>query len=76
MTIPGTSYATGAQIVSETGDISRFKNAFALVSYAGLNSQVSQSGKFDSGGALSPSMARPTSGGQSGLRPAEPTSTT
>ena len=50
LTIPGISYTTGAQIVSEIGDISRFKNASALVSYAGLNSQVSQSGKFDSGG--------------------------
>ena len=50
LTIPGVSYVTGAQIVSEIGDISRFRNAPALVSYAGLNSSVSQSGKFDSGG--------------------------
>lgn len=50
LTIPGASYATGAQIVSEIGDVSRFRNAPALVSYAGLNSSVSQSGKFDSGG--------------------------
>lgn len=40
----------GAQIVSEIGDVSRFRNASALVSYAGLNSSVSQSGQFDSGG--------------------------
>ena len=50
LTIPGISYTTGAQIVSEIGDVSRFRNAAALVSYAGLNSSVSQSGKFDSGG--------------------------
>lgn len=48
LTIPGISYATGAQIVAEIGDISRFKNAAALVSYAGLNSSVNQSGKFES----------------------------
>lgn len=46
LTIPGVSYATGAQIVSEIGDVSRFRNASALVSYAGLNSSVSQSGQF------------------------------
>ena len=50
LTIPGVSYATGAQIVAEIGDVSRFRNAPALVSYAGLNSGVNQSGKFDSGG--------------------------
>lgn len=50
LTIPGISYTTGAQIVSEIGDVSRFRNAAALVSYAGLNSSVNQSGKFDSGG--------------------------
>ena len=50
LTIPGVSYVTGAQIVSEIGDVSRFRNAAALVSYAGLNSSVNQSGKFDSGG--------------------------
>ena len=50
LTIPGVSYTTGAQIVAEIGDIGRFRNAAALVSYAGLNSGVNQSGKFDSGG--------------------------
>ena len=50
LTIPGVSHATGAQIVAEIGDVSRFRNAPALVSYAGLNSGVNQSGKFDSGG--------------------------
>lgn len=50
LTIPGISYTTGAQIVAEIGDISRFRNAASLVSYAGLNSSVNQSGMFDSGG--------------------------
>lgn len=50
LTIPGVSYTTGAQIVAEVGDVSRFRNASALVSYAGLNSSVHQSGMFDSGG--------------------------
>ena len=50
LTIPGVSCVTGAQMVSEIGDVSRFRNAPALVSYAGLNSSVSQSGQFDSGG--------------------------
>lgn len=50
LTIPGVSYITGAQIVAEVGDIGRFRSAPALVSYAGLNSSVNQSGRFDSGG--------------------------
>ena len=50
LTIPGISYATGAQIVAEIGDVSRFRSAASLVKYAGLNSSVNQSGKFDSGG--------------------------
>lgn len=50
LTIPGVSYTTGAQIVAEVGDVSRFRDASALVSYAGLNPSVNQSGKFDSGG--------------------------
>ena len=50
LTIPGVSYTTGAQIVAEVGDVSRFRSASALVSYAGINSSVCQSGMFDSGG--------------------------
>ena len=50
LTIPGVSYTTGAQIVAEVGDVGRFRSAAALVSYAGLNSSVNQSGQFDSGG--------------------------
>lgn len=50
LTIPGVGEVTGAQIVAEIGDVSRFPNAKALVRYAGLDSSVSQSGEFDSGG--------------------------
>lgn len=53
LTIPGISVATGAQIVAEIGDVSRFRNAAALVSYAGINSSVNQSGKFElQGGSI------------------------
>jgi transposase len=47
LTIPGIGTTNGAQIVAEIGDVSRFRNAAALVSYAGLNPSVSQSGKFE-----------------------------
>lgn len=49
LTIPGVSVTTGAQIVAEIGDPSRFRNAAALVSYAGLNPGTSQSGRFEAG---------------------------
>lgn len=48
--MPGVSYATGAQIVAEVGDIARFRSASALVSHAGLASSASQSGESGSGG--------------------------
>jgi len=44
MTIPGISYYSGLMITAEIGDIRRFKSAKQLVSYAGLNPSVSQSG--------------------------------
>ncbi len=50
LTIPGVSYATGAQIVAEVGDVSRFRSASALAGYAGLNPSVSQSGRFVASG--------------------------
>ena len=49
LTIPGIGHVLGAQIVSEIGDIRRFRNASAIVSYAGINPSISQSGKFSSG---------------------------
>lgn len=51
LTIPGVSTATGAQIVAEIGDVSRFKNAASIVKYAGLNSGVNQSGEFEAKGS-------------------------
>lgn len=50
VTVPGISTTTGAQIVAEIGDVRRFKNAAAVVKYAGLNSGVSQSGRFEAKG--------------------------
>lgn len=50
-TVPGVSTTTGAQIVAEIGDVRRFKGAASVVKYAGLNSGVSESGKFSAGGA-------------------------
>ncbi len=50
VTVPGVSTATGAQIVAEIGDVRRFRNASAIVKYAGLDSGVSQSGQFEAKG--------------------------
>lgn len=49
LTIPGISYKTGAQIVSEIGDVKRFKNAAAIVKYAGINPSRNDSGTFEGG---------------------------
>ena len=48
LTIPGIGHTLGAQIVSEIGDVRRFRNASAIVKYAGINPSISQSGKFTS----------------------------
>lgn len=47
LTIPGISYKLGAQIVAEIGDVKRFKNAPAIVKYAGINPSKNQSGTFE-----------------------------
>jgi len=44
MTIPGISYYSGLSIIGEIGEIKRFSSARKLVSFAGLNPSVSQSG--------------------------------
>lgn len=44
--IPGVGYTTAGIILGEIGDISRFKNSEHLVSYAGLDIEVYESGKF------------------------------
>ena len=46
LTIPGIGYVTAALILGEIGDVSRFKNAEHLISYAGLDIEVYESGKF------------------------------
>lgn len=44
--IPGVGKVTAAIILSEIGDITRFKSAKALVAYAGIDPTVKQSGQF------------------------------
>ena len=46
LTIPGISYITAGLILGEIGDIARFKNADHLVSFAGLDVMVYESGKY------------------------------
>lgn len=44
--IPGIGSVTAAIILSEIGDVKRFKNASSLVAYAGIDPTVKQSGQF------------------------------
>jgi len=46
--IPGVANTTGAMILGEIGDISRFKSASSLLAFAGLDPSVFQSGEFES----------------------------
>lgn len=46
-TIPGIGSVTGAVILGEIGDISRFSNPSKLVAYAGIDATVSQSGEYE-----------------------------
>lgn len=46
--ITGIGPILGAVIVSEIGDISRFKNASKLAAYAGMDPSVNQSGEYSS----------------------------
>lgn len=45
--IPGIGMVTGATILGEIGDISRFSSASKLVAYAGIDASVSQSGEYE-----------------------------
>lgn len=45
--IPGIGIVTGAAILGEIGDISRFSSASKLVAYAGIDASVSQSGEYE-----------------------------
>jgi len=44
--IPGVGAVTGAAILAEIGDISRFESPDKLVAYAGIDATVHQSGQF------------------------------
>lgn len=46
MTLPGIDTILAAAILSEIGDIKRFKTSAQLVSFAGINPTVHQSGQF------------------------------
>lgn len=46
LSIPGISYITAGLILGEIGDITRFKNSNNLISYAGLDIEVYESGKY------------------------------
>ena len=45
--IPGIGLVTGAAILAEIGDISRFGSEEKLVAYAGIDATVYQSGQFE-----------------------------
>jgi transposase len=47
MSIPGIGGILGPMILGEVGNIDRFSNAKKLVAFAGLDSVVSQSGRFE-----------------------------
>ena len=47
-TVPGVGAVIAATILGEIGDLKRFSTASKLVAYAGLDSAISQSGKYES----------------------------
>lgn len=47
LSIPGISHITGMSILAEIGNIKDFKEAAKLISYAGMDPLVYQSGKYD-----------------------------
>lgn len=47
LTIPGIGFRTGAMILSEVGDFSRFDSPDKLLAYAGLSPSTYQSGKLN-----------------------------
>ena len=46
-TITGIGNVTGAAIISEIGDISKFDSPRKLVAFAGIDASVTQSGEFE-----------------------------
>ncbi|MFZ3169030.1 MAG: IS110 family transposase, partial [Candidatus Methanoperedens sp.] len=53
MSIPGIGVTLGPMILGEVGNIDRFSSAKKLVAFAGLDSVVSQSGRFEKTGKIS-----------------------
>ena len=47
LTIPGISHITGMTILAEIGDIANFETAAKLISFAGMDPLVYQSGRYD-----------------------------
>ncbi len=47
LSIPGISHITGMTILAEIGDITNFKEAARLISFAGMEPLVRQSGNYD-----------------------------
>lgn len=47
MTVPGVGKTTGAVILGEIGDVSRFEHPAQLVAFAGIDATVNQSGEFE-----------------------------
>ena len=45
--IPGIGLATGAALLAEIGDVSRFESVEKLVAYAGIDASVYQTGQFE-----------------------------
>ncbi len=45
MTIPGIGYTTASLILGEIGDLSKFKSADSIVAYAGIDTNIYESGK-------------------------------
>ncbi len=50
--VPGIGFVLGAMILAELGDISRFAKPEKVLSFAGLEPSVYQSGKYTSGGSM------------------------
>ena len=59
LSIPGVGQSTAALITAEVGEISRFDRHEELVSYAGLDPMVHQSGETDVHGSISKEGSAP-----------------
>jgi len=48
LSVPGIGPVTGSLIIGEIGDVTRFKNKFSLLAFAGCDPTIYESGKFKS----------------------------